>query len=96
MRALITEPAILFMDEPFANLDPTLKPGMATLLKKIRTSRGLTMMFVTHDICGAASLADSVVAIRRGYGYPSYREWKASEASPGTVEGWMSSVKGEG
>ena len=41
------------------------------------------MMFVTHDICGAVSLAVSVVAIRRGYRGPLlFGEWEGERSQP--------------
>jgi ABC-type nitrate/sulfonate/bicarbonate transport system ATPase subunit len=71
-RALLTEPKMLFMDEPFANLDPTLKPEMSSLLKSLRDDEQLrSLLLVTHDIENAADLADLVIGVRRGRFIPS-------------------------
>ena len=65
-RALSTEPAILLLDEPFSNLDATLRAEMRhevkTLLKKSRT----TAVFVTHDQEEALQLGDHVGVMRSG------------------------------
>ncbi|MFH0801857.1 MAG: ATP-binding cassette domain-containing protein [bacterium] len=74
-RALITKPCVLFMDEPFANLDPTLKPEMSKLLKHLRDEYSLLLLFVTHDIENATNLADKIVGVKCGYGKPKYKLW---------------------
>lgn len=89
-RALVTRPKLLFMDEPFANLDPTLKPGMNHLLKSLRTDYGLAVLMVTHDVYGAGSLADEIVGVKPGYGRPSYSSWPQG-VPPKDIEDWMAS-----
>lgn len=89
-RALVTRPKLLFMDEPFANLDPTLKPGMNHLLQDLRAEYGLAVLMVTHDVYGASSLADVIVGVKPGYGRPSYSLWRRG-TSPSEIEGWMAS-----
>lgn len=86
-RALITDPSVLFMDEPFANLDPTLKPSMGALLRTLRAERVLTVVMVTHDIEGAIRLADRIIGIKPGYGTPSYRRWQVDVASSNDEDG---------
>jgi NitT/TauT family transport system ATP-binding protein len=62
-RALIYEPPLLLMDEPFAALDAQMRTQLqAELLRVVRTS-GVAVIFVTHDIEEAALLADRVVVI---------------------------------
>lgn len=75
-RALITDPAVLFMDEPFANLDFTLKPSMGKLLCSLRERYGLSLLLVTHDIEGAVALADKVLGVKQTYGIPLYKTWR--------------------
>ncbi|HEV7238601.1 MAG TPA: ATP-binding cassette domain-containing protein [Thermoanaerobaculia bacterium] len=89
-RALITRPKLLFMDEPFANLDPTLKPGMNHLLQSLRAEYGLAVLMVTHDVYGAASLADVIIGVKPGYGRPSYSTWLRG-SGPADIEDWMAS-----
>lgn len=62
-RALIYEPRLLLMDEPFAALDAQMRLQLqAELLRVVRTT-GVAVLFVTHDIEEAALLADRVVVI---------------------------------
>lgn len=65
-RALITEPEILFMDEPFTALDT---PGKAILmedLRKIIRQKRLSVVFVTHDYNEVPFLADHVAVMLQG------------------------------
>lgn len=72
-RALIKKPKILFMDEPFANLDTTLRPGMIILLKKLRNKYdSLAIVAVTHDIEAAIQLSDKILGVKQTYSIPEY------------------------
>lgn len=55
-RALVSEPAVVFADEPTGNLDSTMSHEIMTLLKSLNTERGITIVLVTHeeDIAGFA------------------------------------------
>ena len=93
-RALITEPAMLFMDEPFANLDFTLKPDMGELLCSLRNRYNLSLLLVTHDIEGAVTLADNVIGIKQTYGRPQYQiPWPTEGEDTGKlrrkIEEWI-------
>jgi NitT/TauT family transport system ATP-binding protein len=60
-RALALEPEILLMDEPFAALDAITKERLQEEFQRIRESRSMTVVFVTHDIEEALFLSDRVV-----------------------------------
>ncbi len=62
-RALLLEPAILLLDEPFAALDALTRERLALALLDLWGDSGLTALFVTHDIGEAAFLADRVVLL---------------------------------
>lgn len=53
-RALVTEPAILYADEPTGNLDSVASQQLIALLKSLRQRQNLTLMIVTHDNSVAA------------------------------------------
>jgi iron(III) transport system ATP-binding protein len=65
-RALAPEPEILLLDEPFSNLDPSLREQVrADTLEIIRQSR-VTAVFVTHDQDEALLIGDTVAVMRDG------------------------------
>jgi NitT/TauT family transport system ATP-binding protein len=65
-RALILEPSLLLMDEPFAALDAITREELQDDLLQMCRSRGTTVLFVTHDIAEAVYLADRVAVMDRG------------------------------
>ena len=64
-RALIHEPALLLMDEPFGALDELTRMEMNDLLLEIRSRTRATVVFVTHSIGEAIYLADQVLVFSR-------------------------------
>jgi NitT/TauT family transport system ATP-binding protein len=60
-RTLIYDPSILLMDEPFGPLDAQLKLVLQADLLKLWSARRKTVVFVTHDIVEAITLADRVI-----------------------------------
>ena len=64
-RALVNSPALLLADEPTGNLDSVTGQGILDLLREAVTSRGVTLVLVTHDP-RVASYADRVVHLLDG------------------------------
>ena len=64
-RAFVTEPRILFADEPTGNLDRETGARIVDLLRRLNDVRGTTMVLVTHDE-GIAGVADRVLRLADG------------------------------
>ena len=62
-RALITDPSLLLMDEPFAALDALTRDEMARELAQLWERRKKTVVFVTHSIPEAVLLADRILVM---------------------------------
>ncbi|MBR5259541.1 MAG: ABC transporter ATP-binding protein [Eggerthellaceae bacterium] len=65
-RALMTNPKILLLDEPFSALDAQLRVTMRQHIKRINQALGTTMVFVTHDQQEAVEVADRIALMHGG------------------------------
>jgi ABC-2 type transport system ATP-binding protein len=65
-RGLLTEPGILFLDEPTVGLDPHNRENIWTYLQELRSRGNLTIMLTTHYLDEAEKLADKVGIIDEG------------------------------
>jgi osmoprotectant transport system ATP-binding protein len=65
-RALVAEPKVLLMDEPFGALDPLTRAEMQNMLRNLLHAVGVTTIIVTHDLDEALYLADRVVLLEEG------------------------------
>lgn len=65
-RALIRQPQILLLDEPFANLDDPLRLQLQTELAALRPRLATTLIWVTHHQAEALALGDRVAVLRKG------------------------------
>lgn len=65
MRALVVEPEILFLDEPFSALDYEMTLFMREQLQRLFIDTGTTMVLVSHDLEEAVYLADRVLLLSR-------------------------------
>jgi ABC-type Fe3+/spermidine/putrescine transport system ATPase subunit len=65
-RALVYEPDLLLLDEPFSNLDAKLREQMRVEVKLLQRRLGITVLFVTHDQIEALSLSDRIAVMQRG------------------------------
>lgn len=65
-RALAIEPRVLLLDEPFSNLDTTLKLEMRTFIRKLQKQLKFTCILVTHDIQDALVTADRIALLIDG------------------------------
>ncbi|MFK7735844.1 MAG: ABC transporter ATP-binding protein [Pirellulaceae bacterium] len=65
-RALITDPSVLLLDEPFAALDEILRTKLNELVLELWEQRKRTILFVTHNIAEAITLSQRVVILGGG------------------------------
>ncbi|WP_030315053.1 ABC transporter ATP-binding protein [Streptomyces sp. NRRL B-3229] len=62
-RALAYEPEVLLMDEPFAAVDAQTRADLEDLVRQLWRERGITILFVTHDIDEAVYLGERVIVL---------------------------------
>ncbi len=65
-RALALEPSLLILDEPTSALDVSVQAQILNLLSDLKESRGLSMLFVTHNLKVVAHVSDALLVMRRG------------------------------
>jgi osmoprotectant transport system ATP-binding protein len=66
VRAMIGEPKILLMDEPFSALDAISRKQLQALTKDLHKEFGMTTIFVTHDTDEALKLGDRIAVLEEG------------------------------
>ncbi|MBC7972783.1 MAG: ABC transporter ATP-binding protein [Verrucomicrobia bacterium] len=64
--AIACDPALLIADEPTTALDVTVQATILALLRDLRDRRGMSMMFITHDLGLIAEIADTVAVMYQG------------------------------
>ena len=67
-RALVTEPDLLFLDEPFSALDIGLKRELRNYLLERVAGKETTVFFITHDIMEAVYMSDRILLLATGPG----------------------------
>ncbi len=65
-KAILTEPKILFLDEPTASLDPDIAHKTRGLLREIRAATGLTMLYTSHNMREMEEMSDRIIFLQRG------------------------------
>jgi oligopeptide/dipeptide ABC transporter ATP-binding protein len=64
--ALLCDPRVLIADEPTTMLDVTIQSQILELLRQLRAERGMSILFITHDLGVVAELCDRVVVMYAG------------------------------
>jgi oligopeptide/dipeptide ABC transporter ATP-binding protein len=64
--ALTNDPSLLILDEPTSALDVSIQAQIMNLLKDLRDERGMSMLFITHDLALASDLCDRLAVVYAG------------------------------
>lgn len=65
-KAILTEPKILFLDEPTASLDPDIAHKIRALLKEVRQSSGLSVLYTSHNMREMEEMSDRIIFLQKG------------------------------
>ena len=65
-RALAVNPEVILADEPISMLDVSIRMGILNLMAGLRTERGLSYLYITHDIASARYIADDTIVLYAG------------------------------
>ncbi len=65
-RALACDPELIVADEPVSMLDVSLRAGVLALLSRLRAERGLSLLYITHDLLSARVVTDEILVLNEG------------------------------
>jgi peptide/nickel transport system ATP-binding protein len=65
-RALACDPELIVADEPVSMLDVSLRAGVLKLLARLREERGLSLLYITHDLLSARVVTDQILVLNQG------------------------------
>ena len=89
IAALIGEPKVVILDEPFANLDPTTQIRLKAIVKDLSENKDVTVLVSSHDIQDVTEVCERIVLLEKG------RVIKDLVTSPETLKELESYFKGE-
>jgi ABC-2 type transport system ATP-binding protein len=65
-KAFLTDPQVLFLDEPTGSLDPDIADKTRSLIKEIRRTSGLTVLYTSHNMREMEEMSDRIIFLQRG------------------------------
>ena len=89
IAALIGEPKVVILDEPFANLDPTTQIRLKAIIKDMSKNKDITVLVSSHDIQDVTEVCERIVLLEKG------RVIKDIVTSPQTLKELEAYFKGE-
>lgn len=66
VAALIGNPEVIILDEPFANLDPTTQIRLKQILKDLAKKQGVTVLVSSHDLMHVTDVCERIVVLEKG------------------------------
>ena len=66
VAALIGNPEVIILDEPFANLDPTTQIRLKQILKDLAQKQGVTILVSSHDLMHVTDVCERIVVLEKG------------------------------
>ena len=84
--AIISQPEVLILDEPFANLDPSSQIRLKTILNELHKKNNLTMLISSHDLNHIAEVSQRIVVLEKGQ---VVKDLLASSNTLGELEGYF-------
>ena len=84
--AIMSQPEVLILDEPFANLDPSSQIRLKSILKDLQLKAHLTMLISSHDLNHIAEVSDRIVILDKG---KPVKDLLTSENTLGELEGYF-------
>ena len=65
-RALLVEPKVIIADEPTSMLDMSIRMEILDLFKELQIKKGISILFITHDIASACYISDRLIVLKNG------------------------------
>ena len=66
VAALIGNPEVIILDEPFANLDPTTQIRLKTIIKELTENREVTVLISSHNLTHVTEVCERIVVLEKG------------------------------
>jgi len=66
VAALIGNPEVIILDEPFANLDPTTQIRLKSIIKDLAEKQGVTVLISSHDLLHVTDVCERIVVLEKG------------------------------
>lgn len=87
VAALMQEPELLILDEPFANLDPSTQIRLKSIIKKLKERRGFTGLISSHDLNHVTDVCDRIILLEKG---KVIKDFQTNENSLKELENYFS------
>mgnify|MGYP000503958195 FL=1 len=87
IAAMMGNPKVIILDEPFANLDPTTQIRLKTIIKKLTENKEITVLISSHDLTHITEVCERIVVLDKGV---LVKDLKTSTATLKELESYFS------